>query len=242
MTVTSSYPVRVDARLDPHLSRWLWLVKWVLTIPHYIVLFFLWIAFTGVSVVAFFAILFTGRYPRPIFEFNVGVLRWTWRVNYYAYSVRRVAFEERPRRRLCLRQTPERLVGGPGLSQRQLAPVVGGELQAGSRFLVLREREQRSRRTAILRSRRRGGTPPRSGRTRLAAFRARPVGPLQVVVHRHIPRAVRGRRTRCRASSTGAPRSSRRGGAAFDELVGSRISPRSTVAASVAGGRYCGRD
>ena len=86
MTVASAYPVRVDARLDPHLSRWLWLVKWVLVIPHVIVLFFLWIAFTALSIVAFFAILFTTRYPRPLFEFNVGVLRWTWRVNYYAYS------------------------------------------------------------------------------------------------------------------------------------------------------------
>jgi len=86
MTAASVYPVRVDARLDPHLSRWLWLVKWVLTIPHYLVLVFLWIAFVVVSVAAFFAILFTGRYPRPIFEFNVGVMRWTWRVNYYAYS------------------------------------------------------------------------------------------------------------------------------------------------------------
>ncbi|SIM54645.1 protein of unknown function [Micromonospora cremea] len=86
MTVATAYPVRVDAHLDPHLSRWLWLVKWVLVIPHVIVLFFLWIAFTALSIVAFFAILFTARYPRPIFEFNVGVLRWTWRVNYYAYS------------------------------------------------------------------------------------------------------------------------------------------------------------
>jgi len=87
MTVPDEpYPARIEATLDPGLSRWLWLVKWLLIIPHAIVLAFLWLAFWVLTVVAFFAILFTGRYPRGIFNFNVGVMRWHWRVGYYSFA------------------------------------------------------------------------------------------------------------------------------------------------------------
>jgi hypothetical protein len=67
------------------LNRWLPLVKWLLVIPHFIVLVFLWIAGIVVGFVAWFAILFTGRYPRGIFDFIEGVLRWGQRVIAYAF-------------------------------------------------------------------------------------------------------------------------------------------------------------
>ncbi|MTL13925.1 DUF4389 domain-containing protein [Nocardia seriolae] len=84
--IAAARPVRLRGDLDEPLSRWLWLVKWILAIPHYVVLFFLYIAFWVVTVVAWFAILFTERYPRSLFDFNVGVMRWSWRVQFYTYA------------------------------------------------------------------------------------------------------------------------------------------------------------
>lgn len=82
----STYPVRVTGRRDAQLSRWLWLAKWLLAIPHYVILAVLWLGALLATVAAYGAIILTGRYPRALFDYVVGVMRWTWRVQHYAYA------------------------------------------------------------------------------------------------------------------------------------------------------------
>ncbi|RJQ80263.1 DUF4389 domain-containing protein [Pseudonocardiaceae bacterium YIM PH 21723] len=79
----ATHPVRLEASIDPNLTRWMWLVKWLLAIPHYFVLIFLQIGAVIVWIIAFISVLITGTYPRPLFDYTVGVMRWNWRVNAY---------------------------------------------------------------------------------------------------------------------------------------------------------------
>ena len=81
------YPAQLEIRYHEELNRWLPLVKWLLAIPHYVVLFFLDIAAFVVVIVAWFAIVLTGTYPRGMFGFVEGVIRWNIRVTAYAFTL-----------------------------------------------------------------------------------------------------------------------------------------------------------
>jgi hypothetical protein len=93
--LTDRYPSTVDEQsvhleiqypdVERDLNRWLPLVKWLLAVPHYLVLVVLWPAAIIAVIIAWFAILLTGRYPRALFDFVEGVLRWTLRVSAYGF-------------------------------------------------------------------------------------------------------------------------------------------------------------
>jgi hypothetical protein len=87
MANVTRYPLTIEGHLDDGLGRWRWLVKWILAIPHFVALVFLWLAFVLLTIVAGVSIAVTGHYPRAIFDFNAGVLRWTWRVQFYAFTL-----------------------------------------------------------------------------------------------------------------------------------------------------------
>jgi hypothetical protein len=85
-TGTQPYPITLKGDLTVPPGRWQWLFKWLLLVPHSFILFFLMIAAGVLMFIAFFAILFAGKYPRGMFDFVMGVMRWGWRVNFYSYS------------------------------------------------------------------------------------------------------------------------------------------------------------
>jgi hypothetical protein len=82
---TKAYPVKIRGELTIPPGRWVWLFKWLLAIPHWFVLGCLTVVFVILWIIAFFNIAFTGKYPKSIFDFNVGYLRWWWRVGFYSY-------------------------------------------------------------------------------------------------------------------------------------------------------------
>lgn len=84
----NSYPIRYDVAYPEHLSRWLIFVKWLLAVPHYVIVYFLALAWEVVTFIAFFAILFTKKYPEGLFKFSVGVRRWQANVSAYVGLLR----------------------------------------------------------------------------------------------------------------------------------------------------------
>ena len=80
------YPVDLIGDYDERVNRFLWLIKWILTIPHFVVLFLLSIPVIVTLPISWLAVLILGRYPSPFWGYHVGLMRWSWRVNFYSYQ------------------------------------------------------------------------------------------------------------------------------------------------------------
>ncbi|MGW0227145.1 DUF4389 domain-containing protein [Actinopolymorpha singaporensis] len=118
------HPLRIEGHLQPELSRWLWPVKWIPAIPHFVTLWILWLITLVLTVVAGIAVLFTGRYPPQIFGFTEGVLRWSWRVAFYALVL---GCDKYPPFRFCrVRADGTRPDRAAGAVRRNLAAVPPG--------------------------------------------------------------------------------------------------------------------
>ncbi|MFB7631505.1 DUF4389 domain-containing protein [Streptomyces sp. NPDC056149] len=146
-TMTTEYrPVRVEAELDEPLSRWLWAVKWLLLAPHHVLLTVLALGFLLATALALPVLLVTGRYPRVLFAFTTGALRWAWRVVFYSYGALATdryppfslgAVPDYPARLHIDR--PERLPRGPALlvSRLRALPQLVGLVLFGLAFRLV---------------------------------------------------------------------------------------------------------
>ena len=140
-TATVRPVIALEGELAPHLSRWLWLVKWLLAIPHFVVLVFLWIAFAVLTVIAFFAVLFTGRYPRGISASTSACCAGRGASNFYTFGALGTDRTRHSRSRTC----PTTRRGSRSTTRRTCAAACPDRLVAARHPAVLHRGHPRRR-------------------------------------------------------------------------------------------------
>ena len=86
MAASVAYPVELVGEYQEQVNRFLWLIKWILLIPHFIVLWFFSIPAILTTPLAWLSVIIMGRYPSFLWAYHAGLLRWSWRINYYSYQ------------------------------------------------------------------------------------------------------------------------------------------------------------